>query len=688
MNRNATKTTKPVGAPVSMMVWTVNDRVIEDGAVLNREFNDLFSSGFDGVAVFVRCSRYSWQDLEAQRTLANIGKLCRQHGMQCWLGPDPRFIAHRAVRGLNGLQVIVNGDHPRASAHPLLVPITEGRFSVRTVLQPRHVHTMNQVAIQYVPLSLLKVYAVRWNERPLGKKDVIDITEHAHLFYHAREGYAEAFGRFNPPDDGWYVTPFFLMGTNHFDYSNPDHLRSYFEDLRSLKKNGVLFNAHMWDEPGYTCTYGTYPISKQIRSIVRKELNNPLEDALWKLAFETEDGSHGTIRNAYYRAVQQTVNQAHRKTNTVVRRLWGAKTQAGIHDTWHFESADMADMNHGSMDLWRGAKEKSGGFVDLGGVDKLADPASPWYANLATMNVVAVSLARMQNEPVAWNNLWTVDDDSGDGSQRAAMHHCVNAMALSGVRWLAHCYGPVGTVGEENTFLGSPPLPGYPAHSTWKSFPEWNRRLRDHFRIAENRLPSSNVLVLFPIETLYALGDSRADQVSNDVFDLVLALLDAHYQVDLFSPEWARQGRWNNGRLVCGGLAYDAVLYPHPRTVDERVGAFLRQKGSAVQYVFSAPERTVGNRRLKGTGRVLGSKREIIEFLQKTPPLRPFKAPAGTWVSCTSLKRGMLVSLMASRCGGTFSGRVEYAGSAIDVKGGVGELLRVLFPGRGEPISI
>ena len=677
-----------LSAPATVMVWTVNDRVIENEAVLEREFNDLRDAGFDGLAVFVRCSRYSWGDAEAQQALARIGRLCRKHKLQYWLGPDPRFVAHRIVAGLNGLEVLVNGDAPRAEKYPLVAPIVDGRFNVRSRIHPRHVHTMNQVAIQYVPLSLVKVYAVRWTDRPLGKNDVIDITPHARMFHHAKEGYVEAFGRFKPPGDGWFVTPFFRMGTNFFDYSNPHHLAAYFGELRKLKEHGVSFDMHMWDEPGYTCTYGTYPWSPRICSMTRKKMKGPMEGQLWKLAFEAADGSHVTVRNEYYRAVQQTVNAAHRKTNREVQRLWGATTQAGIHDTWHFESADMADMNHGSMDLWSGAREKSGGFVDLGGINQLADPASPWYANLATMNVAAVSLARMHKERVAFNNLWTVGDDDGDGSQRAAMHHCVNAMALFGVRWLAHCYGPVGTIGEENTFLGSPPLPGYPAHSTWHGFPAWNRRLKDHFRISENRLPHANVLVLFPIETLYTLGDNRADYVSKGIFDLVLALLDAHYQVDLFPPEWARRGTWKNGKLMRGGMSYDVVLYPHPRDVDEGVAAFLRERGSVVRYVFGAAERTVGNRPIRGTTPVLGSITETLEFLGKTPLLKQVVAPSGTWVTSTSIKRGMLVSLMASRCGGTFSGRVEYGGSAIEVKGEMGELVRILFPANGEPIHV
>jgi hypothetical protein len=212
--------------------------------------------------------------------------------------------------------------------------------------------------------------------------------------------------------------------------------------------------------------------------------------------------------------------------------------------------------------------------------------------------------------------------------------------------------------------------------------------LRKHFKIAENRLPSSNVLVLFPIETLYALGDGRADGVSKDVFDLVLALLDAHYQVDLFSPEWAGRGTWKNGKLISGEMSYGAVLYPHPRVMDEDVAAFLRQKGSVVRYVFGPIERTVGNRPVKGSGGVLGSIAETVEFLAKTPLLRPVAAPSGAWVTGTLLKSGMLVSLMASRCGGTFSGRVEYRGSAIDVKGEAGELVRILFPEHGAPVRV
>ena len=80
------------------------------------------------------------------------------------------------------------------------------------------------------------------------------------------------------------------------------------------------------------------------------------------------------------------------------------------------------------------------------------------------------------------------------------MSHCVDTMAIFGLQWLAHAYGPVGTIGEERSFLGSPPLPGYPAHSTWPHFPEWNARLSEHLGAIDHTLPESGFSWCFPLK--------------------------------------------------------------------------------------------------------------------------------------------------------------------------------------------
>ena len=676
--------------PVSMMVWTVNDPVIEDLPLLESQFNDLRQAGFDGAAAYVRCSRYSWCDPPAMKALAHISDLCRRTGFQLWIGPDPRFISRPLIGRGGGAEILLFGDSTRAGRIPNSAPVSGGRFSVRCMLPPRHGHMLNEVALEYSPLGIARCYAFRDVAPPLGKGDILDITHACRIFYNARDRYVEAFGTFRPPDgSGWRVVAFFHAASSHVDYSNRAQMREYAGRLEGLKDEGIRTGSLMWDEAGYTCTYGSLPFTPVIRRAFRRSSGFGLERQLWKMAFDAADGSHVPVRVRYFRAVQKSVNDAQRFTNRVMRRLWGPGTIASVHDTWHFESADMCDMNHGSMDLWAASHVKSGGFVDLGGVDALRDPRSPYYANLAALSVIAASLGRHSREGFAFNNLWTVGDDGGEGWQREVMDHCVNVMALFGLRWLAHAYGPVGTIGEENTFLGSPPLPGYPAHSTWGGFPEWNDRLRTHVAATGGALPSANVLLLFPVESLYALADRRADDAARAVFALILGLVDAHYQVDVRATTGASGGAWKGNRFVIGRDPYEAVILPCARVIDRPLLARLAVNRERLIYFRDSPVFETGGKRIKLPPDLpAAAPGELVQRLELLGIRRPVRGPAGSWVTATPTHRGTIVTAVPSRHGSTTGGTLECGESLITLPRSA-ELTRILFPhGGGMPHAV
>jgi len=670
--------------PASMLVWSVNDPVIEDAGVLQTQLADIRRGGFDGTAVFIRCSRYTWSDEPAREALVRISALCRAYGFHLWIGPDPRFISRQLIGNGKGADLVLFGDASRASVFPHTEPLSGGRFSVRCALNPRHGHMFNEVALEYRPLALLRCYAVRDTPPPLRREDVVDITALSRMFYNARDRYVEAFGRWTPLDGAqWRVAAFFHVTSSHFDYSSRAQIRAYIRDLAQLRKEGVHTGGLMWDEAGYTCTYGSLPFTPALRAAYRKAAGSPLERDIWKMAFDAADGSHVRIRSLYYRTVQKTVNDAQRATNAAMRRLWGKETLASIHDTWHFESADMCDMNHGSMDLWKACRVKSGGFVDLGGINVLRDPGSPYYAHLAALNVIAASLGRHSRGRFAFNNLWTMGDDGDEGWQREVMDHCVNVMALFGLRWLAHAYGPAGTIGEEHTFLGSPPLPGYPAHSTWSGFPGWNRRLHEHIAACRGRLPGANVLLLFPVESLYALADTRADAAAARIFALILDLVDAQFQVDVIATGEAAGGMWKRDRFHLRGTPYDAVILPFARVIDARLA---RRLGSENGRMIFAGERPAGapGREMQGT---LVQPGEVARMLDTAGAHRPVKGPPGTWVSATGIPGGLLATVVPGRIGRTYEGELEMAESRY-VLPRAGGLTRVLFPTGGTPRTV
>jgi hypothetical protein len=661
------------------MVWTLTDDVIEHPELLAQQFEEIRAKGFGGVATYVRCSRYTWQNPPARGALKAIGRLCRRAGMAHWIGPDPRFVSRSLIARSEGLTVLLFGNRSRADVVPHLAPAIDGKFSIRCDIPPRHVHTLNEVAIEYEPLGIVRVYAVRLAQGIA--QEVLDITRHAHFFYNARDRYVEAFGKF--PDtstDPWKVLAFFAARTNHVDYSNGGQIRHYIALLQGLKKDGCAADGVMWDEPGFTCTYGTLPYSPALREAYAGQNGHPIERELWKLALDAADKTHVRVRTTYYRVIQESLNRANRVTTGHIRRLWGKETVSGIHDTWHFESADMCDMNHGSLDLWAAAKTKTGGFVDLGGVDKLRDPDSPWYAHLAAMNVVAASLGKISSGRYAYNNLWTVGDDNGEGWQTAIMAHCVDAMALFGLRWLAHAYGPVGTIGEERTFLGSPFLPGYPDHSTWPHFPEWNRKLTAHLDAVSHRLPKANVLILFPVETLYALAGPRADATAADVFRLILALVDAHFQVDVLSPSACERARWSGDQLVLGTQSYDAVLFPSPNVLRPSLTRLVGPTSSRLLFIGGRPERCADGRLFtRSAPTVAGTIHDVFEWLAAIPRIRRVEAPHGCWATIAELAQGTMVSLMPARLGKHVQGPVSLDGRTADIPEQRG-LVRVFFP--------
>jgi len=668
------------------MVWSITDVVIENQVLREEQFHDLFKAGFGGVAAWVRCSRYSWEDPLAMEAWRHINDLCKKNGMSCWLGPDPRFVSHRLTKDSSGLELLLFGNAARADVVPNTTNIRGGRYSIRCVLSPRHVHTLTDTAVEFYPLGLARVYAFKRGTARMGSKDVIDITSDARMYYNARDRYVEAFGSVpSQISDEWSVVAFFHVRTNHVDFSSRLHLQRYEKMLALLKKAGCSPDGIMWDEPGYTCVYGAIPFSPAIRKSYQVERKCPLDRDLWKILFESYDRSDVPVRLAYYRSVQDSILDAELRLQKTVRRLWGPKTVLGIHDTWHFESADMCDMNHGSLNLWKTARAKSGGFVDLGGVEALRDTSSPHYSNLAAISVIAASLGKSAKSRVAYNNLWTVGDDDGQGWQREAMEHCVKIMALFGTRWLAHAYGPVGTIGQERSFLGSPPLPGYPDHSTWPFFPRWNALLSSELKNTGEALPQSNVLLVYPVETMYALADRRADKVAADIFSLLLSLLDEHFHVDVLSTSALEYAQWKKKRFYVGTEKYDFVLSPYTTIIDRRLLRLLTQVREKSAFVFDQPRLFEDGKKVPTPTRGgLAGINEVLERLYPLPELRPVQAPQNCWVTMTSAKQGTIVSLAPSRVGYRFGGEVRFNDQTIDLEE-TEQLQRILFPCAGVP---
>ncbi|MDH7515855.1 MAG: hypothetical protein QHI48_08285 [Bacteroidota bacterium] len=654
--------------PVHAMIWALSDRPIEDHAFLRASYEDIRAQGFEGIELFVRCSRYTWADREAMQTMGNVNAWCRRDGLTLWIGADPRAVAGRLSSPGHAMPVLVYGDATVPRKTPNLLPLRNGRFRSVCRILSRPTHILHDETVTYRFDGVERIYAVRLRRDESTVSRAVDITTDADWRVQSQEERIAVEGEWRPPAGGdWRCLVFYRFRTNLYDFADPAAGRAYAALLRSfpaaLVPDGIL-----WDEPGYLCQHGVLPWSEGIRRRFRARGGGPF----WLLALESAARDHIPVRVAFYRAVQSTVLSAQASARREAERLWGRPLVVGMHDTWRWESADMSDMNHGSLDLWRALPVKRNAFVDLGSVHLLRRPSSGFYANLAMVMTVGSSLARRTPARTVYNNLWTAGEDAW---QKSILRHCIRVLAVFGHRWSAHIYGPAGTRSDPSSFLGLPYTPGYPRHSTWKEFPALLSLLAEHERLSGGALPDASVLLVYPIEAMYARGPANASRAARDIFRLVLALTDAHVTVDVASPSAFESGVTPE----TFARRYAAVVLPHASVMPHSFTDFIASSGVRCICVFGTPRWGEDGRPLRHCrSEALPDIRSVVRALRADPRSRPVQAPARCWVTTTRIDGGILLSLCPARHGYTYEGCIRFRGVRVLIPATSG-LYRILI---------
>ncbi|MCI0512680.1 hypothetical protein L0128_05670 [candidate division KSB1 bacterium] len=676
-----------VEVPGSVMFWVFTDQVIEHPTILRAQFLELQAAGFNALMGFVRASRYGLEDPRVVEAVKYAGELCQAHDISFWFTLDPRWSARQLGQQLHsGLTVILCGEGIYAQQVPQIQPIRENRYNLRFLVRPRQTHICQDVAIHFWPRGLERVYAFPLNRPYYHPTEIIDLTDSSRFFFNARASYVEAFGNFTPPTaEPWAVMAFFKFDTNFFDFSNPTHLELYLKLVQHYASAGVMLDYLTWDEPGFYCLFGAYPFSPAIAAGFRSQTNQDLTSQIWKLVLNTQDGSHIFFRNQYFSQLQTIVQAAHQQTLTLARHLWSPAIQSGIHYTWHFETADMADMNHGSMDLWRSLECLDAGFTDLGGINDLRDPAAERYSHLAAMLIATQSLAKFSRQQQGFLNLWTVGEDDGTGYQNQIMNHGVNLLQLFSLRWLAHAYGPVGLIGSEASFLETDFCPGYPNHSTWRDFPKWNQRLLTTRQQHRGQFPTSNILVIFPVESLYAIGNPSVNPIARELFNLLLWLLDHHYAVDWLSASQLKSVSFNDHQFFYKDFNYQLIIYPYGTVIPTGITALLNQSAGQILYGYRWPQSDASGQPVTvPTPNYFANLTELSQLLERKPALILVEAPGATWVTVIQSLRQQVVALCPARVGGTLSGNVVFQGQKVELPAGA-EFVQIIFGADFQP---
>jgi hypothetical protein len=190
------------------------------------------------------------------------------------------------------------------------------------------------------------------------------------------------------------------------------------------------------------------------------------------------------------------------------------------------------------------------------------------------------------------------------------------------------------------------------------------------------------VLLLFPIESLYALADRRADEAAAAVFALILGLVDAQYQVDVLATTEAAGGAWEGNSFVIGRNSYEAVILPCGRVMERTLLARLGVNRERLLFFRDIPVFETGGKTIRSSADVpFATPGGIVQGLELLGIGRPVRGPAGTWVTATLTQRGTLATVVPSRHGNTVEGTLECGGSLVRLPLSSG-LTRTLFPHR------
>lgn len=545
--------------PTPLIMWTWQDEQVENHRVLDLALADIAATGFSGVLAMLRGCRYALSDPMVIDAARHATDRAHRLGLAFWFALDPRLDQGRltALPAGPAAYLLVGRDAAGTLASETTVDGT-GRYRVRLDYGPRSQHMLSQVAITVAPEAVEHAVAYRRaTDGTVLASTVRDVTAGARLFVQRAAGYLEIFGRIDPPpDDGWYVLALPRCSSTYPDLGDDRVVEAMCEVYRAYHGAGVRLDGVFWDEIGYVTGFGEdrgrLPWSPSVVDAFAARYGADARAALPYLLLDDDAGRAARARQAYYAAVQDVVLAAQRRCHAQAQALWGAGVDSGIHQTWH-QNAD--DLPHGTGDWWRGSAALSGGFTDVGDAER-ADTRDEVLA----MTAVAAALARHHVQPRAFCNLWGVEY-GGD-----VVDWWAHLLSAFGVGWLVHTYGPNGYI-DHATGWG----PGYPDHPTWERLGAVSDRIARLREIVDGALPATNLAVVYPIGTLARVGDASANALARDAQRVIATTVRLGLAADVISPDLFAGAEVRDGGLWVGTprgrLRYDAVVYPHPSTL-------------------------------------------------------------------------------------------------------------------------
>ena len=643
----------------------LGEREENDHSLLPQQAKDIADAGFAGVMLVPRAGRLDTRDPAMLDLFERAAHAAKSNTLAVWVMADPRLASDSLIAETgDALEVILinrRPDDPWNGENLNVAKIRNGSYTWKleySACRPTHMHVSG--AITYLPVGIERVFAFNRNaDGTVG--DIREITQTANLYHGVPSREIEVHGEVDAELDGWEVIAFPRFRTNFFDYSSKASWPIWKDFMDELFQRIENISGVAWDEPGFYTEFGKFPAGERIFERFREHSGYDIRDELPWLLLDSSDMRHVRVRTDYYRTLNRIIVESMQSNLDLALELGGESIAQGIHATWHGEFCGLEEMSHGSLDIWSIRPTQTASFTDVGAAERLMHPEKS--RDIIYSLILARSLARVEpNRGLTWCNLWSVDFGTDDSEAPAEiLDYQKQLLELFSARWLAHGYGWTGTKFMDHGFG-----PGYPDHPTWS---KWSGLNSDFRELGE---PVSDVLMVFPLESFYAIGHDGANSIGMKLIELVAGLTRAGYQLDIVSPEWLSKAEVGQGKLLLNGCEYKSLILPYCRVIAKEVREVVQLASEAgVRTIVDMPASAV----LDPSGERLPSldNTEIFDLMEEAfeiivkliPPT--FSLPEGS--ICTVRQKGdkFEAHVIADRPGGKYGGTFSYRGKSIEI---------------------
>ena len=626
----------------AFFVWVWEDAEIEEPKRLRSQMVSFDRAGVSAVLAVLGDTRYELVDRKIVRAVAQASQWARKRNLLFWFQADPRkasrSLISRTGERTQNLFLLKSLDGGYRFDNLNLSPVRNGRFEIRcSYPHDRRIPEIHESSLVFEPSGLEKAFAFRMQDGIVLSETIRDVSDEARFYANFREQTVDVFGSVITPDEeGWRVMAFPRFDTNLTDYAGRESNDALIGLIEDLFDAGTSLSGVTWDRGGYCCESGRIPVSLSLYNSFTAEYGYDLRNKLIALALPMDDGSHVSVRRDYYSLLMDAEFSAYRDFQRAFHGFFGS-VDSGIFHDWGGGDAGLPPC----QDPWRGLMPGTSGLTAFrADAADFAEPSARIFGSL--------SLARSLG----------VFSTTGNAFVRSRLPAAEDAMigywsdltGLFSLRWMAES-GSVPESGARENLCDS---------KEWVPYRKMNERIRRVENLTGFRFPETDVLVLYPHETLITADPNEAQRMRNGLVRFIGRLALRNIQVDAISPSFLRAAALLPDGFRIGFRSYRTLICPYVETLQPDVSAFMMiLENRGVKVLFG------------GSGAAGGPPPAFLGDLQFDPESNDFswleqagvhplvQSPPGAIGSVIRHSGDTLLLLCPASMGGTFEGEAK-----------------------------